>query len=88
MIKLCGIEFSEKELKQIESDYFNKDKRFLIRYNTIYELRYINNYGLSGRQVYKKQKTNKYDVPIVKRGYFIITTPEHVNSLIEKELFI
>ena len=84
MQKLANINFTEQEFNKIKSDYFNKNEKYLIKYNTIYLINYSENAGFGARQVYKN-----YDrTPIIQRGRFIIVTPKFCNELIERKLFL
>lgn len=84
MKKLAGIEFNEKEYEEIKNNYFNTNKKYIIKYNTIYEIKYGENVGLYTLEIYKKYP-RKNEVPLMKKGRFIITSGDHVNSLLERE---
>lgn len=82
IIKLCGIEFTKEELEQA---YFEDDRKFIIKFNTIYQLLYSKNYGFHVLEVYADH--NKTKIGFVKRGRFILSKANLVNELIGKELF-
>lgn len=81
IIRLVNIELREEEVKDI---YFNKDYKFLIKYNTIYQVYYNSNCGFSTIAVYK----NKDTLPLLKKGRHMFSNASFVNSLIERDLFV
>lgn len=84
MQKLANINFTEQEFNKVKSDYFNNNKKYLIKYNTIYLINYSENTGFGARKVYEN-----YDrTPIVQRGRFIIVTAKLCNEIIERKLFL
>ena len=81
IIKLNGIEFYKKELENL---YFNEGKKFIIKYKTIYQLKYSENGGFSTLKIY--QNNNKNDLGYTRRGRFIVSKADLVNRLLEREL--
>lgn len=89
IIKLANIEFYEEELEKL---YFEDNKKYIVKYKTIYELRYNdarldkNNRGYLGAiEVYKNY--NKKDVGYTKRGRHIVATAKRVNELLGRQFF-
>lgn len=92
IIKIAGIEFFADDLKEIEKKYFEENKKYIVKYKTIYKLVYneakqdkLNKGYFGAVEVYKNK--NKKDLGYTRRGRFIITTAKQVNELIEKEIF-
>lgn len=92
IIKIAGIEFFVDDLKGIEKKYFEENKKYIVKYKTIYKLIYNEakqdkfNKGYFGAvEVYKNK--NKKDLGYTRRGRFIITTAKQANELIGKEIF-
>ena len=92
IVKIAGIEFFVNDLKEIEKKYFEENKKYIVKYKTIYKLVYneakqdkFNNGYFGAVEVYKNK--NKKDLGYTRRGRFIITTAKQVNELIGKEIF-
>ena len=92
IIKIAGIEFFIDDLKEIEKKYFEENKKYIVKYKTIYKLVYneakqdkFNKSYFGAVEVYKNK--NKKDLGYTRRGRFIITTAKQVNELIGKEIF-
>lgn len=83
MRKIAGIDFTNKEVKELENKYFNSNDKYIIKYNTIYQLRYSKNIGLYSLEIYTNYKSK---LPLIKRGRFIVTNAKHINDLLEFEL--
>lgn len=83
IIKLRGIEFTREEL---ENAYFKENKKYIIKYKTIYQLMYGENVGFHTLEVYKNY--NKKDIGYTRRGRYIMSKADLVNRLIGKELFL
>lgn len=81
IIKLQGIEFEEKELEKI---YFEKEQKFIIKYKTIYLIRYGVNTGFYAQEVFKNYEKG---IGYTKRGRFITSKAPFVNKLIGRHLF-
>ena len=73
IIKIKGIEFLENELKE---KYFNENKKYIIKYKNIYELKYSNVNGFYAIDIYKNN--NKNDVGYTRKGRFIIKIDKYV----------
>ena len=93
IIKIAGIEFTKEEIKKLKEEYFDKNKKYIVKYKTIYELVYHeprfdkNNEGYFGaREVYKKYDKNA--VGYTKRGRFVIWDAKSVNELIGRKFFV
>lgn len=83
-VKIAGIEFDEQEINRIYFDGLKTGKRYIVKYNTIYALKWCENYkergGVYATKIYHIPV--KGSLPYVKRGYFIITDAKTVNELV------
>ena len=93
IIKIAGIEFTKEEIKKLKEEYYDKNKKYIIKYKTIYELVYneprfdkLNEGYFGARLVYRKDKSSR--IGFVKRGRFVIWDAEGVNRLIGKNIFV
>lgn len=81
--KLQGIEFTRSEL----DNYYNTNRIFVIKYRTVYQLFYTTNYnGYYLTPIYYKQKMDKYDLPLTKRGRFVVFNAKETNRLLGFDL--
>ena len=84
MRKLANIEFTEKEFEELKELYFNTDKKYIVKYNTIYQLHYGENTDLYAMEIYK----NYSKLPLMKKGRYIITNAKHINELLERDFLV
>jgi len=93
IIKIAGIEFTSEEMKKVEKEYFENNKKYIIRFKTIYELVYneprfdkLNKGYFGAREVYKLSKNDK--IGFTKKGRYIIGDAKRVNELIGNKVFV
>lgn len=93
IIKIAGVEFFVDDLKELEKKYFEENKKYIVKYKTIYKLVYNEakqdkfNKGYFGAvEIYKNK--NKKDLGYTRRGRFIITTAKQVNELIGRKFLL
>lgn len=81
---IAGIEFDEQEINSIYFDGLKTGKRYIVKYYTIYALKWCENYkergGVYATKIY--QNPVKGTLPYVKRGHFMITDAKTVNTLV------
>lgn len=87
MYKIGGIEFNQNDYDILLFNYLNNNKKFIIKYKEVYQLRYSNNCGgLYATLIYKQPKNDR--LPLTKRGRFILGNAKLVNDLIGRELVV
>lgn len=91
--KIAGIEFTQEDIKELEKKYFEENKKYIVKYKTIYELAYheprfdkLNEGYFGAREVYKNY--DKKSVGYTKKGRFFIMNAKSVNELIGREFFV
>ena len=80
-VKIANVEFRIEELQDL---YFNQDKKFIVKHNAIFQIHYSENAGFSAIKIYKYSG----NLPLVKRGRFILVNAKKVNDLLGKELLV
>lgn len=76
------------ELRRNECENLYKHGRiYIIAYRTIWQLRYSQNAGWYGQQVYYHDKCNNY-LPLTKAGRFVTYNGQMANELIGRKLFV
>lgn len=82
--KLANIKFTIKEYEEIKKEFFNSNKRYIIKYKTIYQLFFSPNAGLYSQKIYTNETMK--DMGYTRKGRFVIVDGELVNKLVGFEL--
>ena len=82
VIRLKNIDFYEEELKKA---YFEDNKKYVVKYNIIYQIKYSENTGFSLQEIYKN---NSKGVGYTLSGRYLITNANLVNDLVGRCLVV
>lgn len=77
IIKIEGIEFTLAELER----HYNNGERYILKFRDIYEL-IKENEKFKARKIY----TERGELPITKRGRFVVWSKEQVESLLGRKI--
>lgn len=80
MNKLAGIQYTNQEFEEIKRNFFNRNDKYLVKYDTIYQLFYSLNAGLYAQKIYTKPKNS--GVGFMRRGRHMFTDGKDVNALV------